>query len=57
MKKRKKPETIYLPMKDYGDPWINRLAAIVALFEKMENDEKSATLDFIVGKYVHRIEH
>ena len=37
--------------KDYGDPWINRLALMMAVIQKMDQRERDATLDFIFSKY------
>ena len=41
-----------IKLKDYGDPWINRLAIVCDQFKKMDSAaEKSATLRFLVDKY------
>jgi hypothetical protein len=49
--KKKKPSTLYIPVKDYGDEWINRLAAVCVLLGKMSGDERVACLGFLQGKY------
>lgn len=36
---------------DYGDPWINRLALVLAVMKNMEADELTATLAFINSRY------
>lgn len=43
--------------RDYGDDWLNRLAVILKMTEKMDEHEREATLDFVVGKYQRRIHH
>lgn len=40
-----------IKVRDYGDDWLNRLAVILKLTEKMDERELEATLDFVVGKY------
>jgi hypothetical protein len=48
----KKWQTI--KVRDYGDDWLNRLATILKMTEKMGDRELEATLSFIVGKYARR---
>lgn len=36
---------------DYGDPWINRLALMLAIIKNMDDREREATLAFITSKY------
>lgn len=36
---------------DYGDDWVNRLAQVEDAFGKMEQRERSATLNWLVSKY------
>lgn len=53
MAKREKKvgNTLYIPVKDYGDDWINRLAAICVLIEKMDEKERDCSLSFLHSKY------
>lgn len=45
-----------IKIKDYGDDWINRLAVILKTIEKMDRDERNATLEFVFNKFQQRIE-
>ena len=47
-----------IKVRDYGDDWLNRLATILKMTEKMDDREREATLTFVVGKYQRRaLEH
>jgi hypothetical protein len=41
-----------IKVKDYGDPWVNRLAVVAVIFAKMEPCERVATLEFMTSKYL-----
>jgi hypothetical protein len=40
-----------IKVRDYGDDWLNRLATILKMTEKMGAREREATLTFVVEKY------
>lgn len=44
-----------IKVRDYGDDWLNRLAVILQMTEKMDDREREATLSFVVGKYQRRL--
>lgn len=43
-----------IKVRDYDDDWLNRLATILKMTEKMDEREREATLAFVVGKYQPR---
>lgn len=47
---RKKMQTI--KVRDYGDDWVNRLAVVCEMVEKMDERERFATLAFVNSKYL-----
>jgi len=44
-----------IKVRDYGDDWINRLAALLKVLGKMDQREREATLCFIIDKYRRRV--
>jgi hypothetical protein len=40
-----------IKVKNYGDDWVNRLAAVLTTTEKMSPDERSATFRYLKSKY------
>jgi hypothetical protein len=44
-----------IKVRDYGDDWLNRLAVILKMTEKMDERERDATLSFVNGKYMPRV--
>jgi hypothetical protein len=46
-----------IKVRDYGDDWLNRLAVILKMTEKMGEREREATLNFVVGKYQARVSY
>lgn len=46
-----KKKTNSAAIKNCGDPWINRLTLIIKVINQMDDDERNATLDFIVSKF------
>ena len=38
-------------VRDYGDPWVNRLAVVDTTFSKMEPNERGAVLRWLRSKY------
>lgn len=47
--KKKRMQTIKVT--DYGDDWINRLAVVMMTFSRMGDDEREATLRYLLSKY------
>lgn len=43
-----------IKVRDYGDDWLNRLATILKMTEKMGERELEATLAFVVSRYCQR---
>lgn len=47
---KRRPQQV-IKVKNYGDDWINNLAAVLTIFEKMGDEERFAALKFIKSKY------
>lgn len=44
-----------IKVRDYGDDWLNRLAAILKVTEKMDKQERDAMLNFVIRRYRPRV--
>lgn len=51
MAKTKRLPQQVLKVKNYGDDWINNLALALAIFEKMEANNRAAVLKFVKSRY------
>lgn len=45
----------HIKVKDYRDPWVNRLAVVEAMFQQMGENERSAVLGWINSKYANPV--